>query len=83
VPARGAAGVALAGADMARAGLLQGIIINMGSVAAIEPMTQACACESLCPDGIAGRQSSELQRLALTAIQCREASCKKCHGLYV
>lgn len=40
---------------MSRAGALQGIIINMGSVAAVEPMTQACACESLLPIGFAGR----------------------------
>ena len=80
-PAQCAKGGAFAGAHMLCAVVLQGIIINMGSVAAVEPMTQACACESLRPPSLAGRQSSELQRLALTAMQCCGVSCKKCHDL--
>ena len=42
-------------ADLLCAAVVQGIIINMGSVAAVEPMQQACACESLRPPGFAGR----------------------------
>ena len=54
-PAQGAAGGASTGAHGSRAAVLQGIIVNMGSVAAVEPMQQACACESLRPPCLAGR----------------------------
>jgi hypothetical protein len=58
----------LAVAHMFRAAALQGIIINMGSVAAIEPMTQACACESVRPAGSAGCHCSQRQRLRLGSV---------------